>query len=89
MFLCISRRNMSVKIDQEGGVLLQENIAKTANITSLDMKRGYSYEFKAELNASNSSDTPLEAIEFNVTGVEGWKEFTDVNAEIKNENQTI
>lgn len=59
----------------QAGVLLQENIAKTAQITSLDMKRGYSYEFKAELNASNTSnDGALEAIEFNVTGVQGWTE---------------
>lgn len=64
----------------QAGILLQKDIAKTVSVTKLKMRRGYSYEFKAELNASNSSDKPLEAIEFKVTGVEGWKEYTEVNA---------
>lgn len=59
----------------QAGVLLLENIQKTANIIGFDMKRGYSYEFKAELNASNTTNEgTLEAIEFNVTGVQGWTE---------------
>lgn len=61
----------------QAGVLLLENIQKTADIIGLDMKRGYSYEFKAELNASNTSNEgSLEAIEFKVTGVEDWKDYT-------------
>ena len=73
--------NIEFKLDlYQAGILLQKDIAKTVSVTKLKMRRGYSYEFKAELNASNSSDKPLEAIEFKVTGVEGWKEYTEVNA---------
>ena len=67
----------------QAGVLLLENIQKTADIIGFDMKRGYSYEFKAELNASNTSNEgSLEAIEFKVTGVEDWKDYTNVEADI-------
>lgn len=66
----------------QAGVLLLENIQKTANIIGFDMKRGYSYEFKAELNASNTTNEgTLEAIEFNVTGVQGWTEAS-IDADI-------
>ena len=62
----------------QAGVLLLENIQKTADIIGFDMKRGYSYEFKAELNALNTSNEgSLEAIEFKVTGVEDWKDYTN------------
>lgn len=67
----------------QAGVLLLENIQKTADIIGFDMKRGYSYEFKAELNASNTSnDGALEAIEFKVTGVKDWENYTNVDANI-------
>ena len=67
----------------QAGVLLLENIQKTADIIGFDMKRGYSYEFKAELNASNTSnDGALEAIEFKVTGVKDWEDYTNVDTKI-------
>lgn len=67
----------------QAGVKLQE-IKKTATILISDMKRGFSYDFKAKLNANNTmNEGSLEAIEFKVTGVEDWKDYTNnVDADI-------
>ena len=59
---------------------------RTATVT-LDMTRGYSYDLKAALNASNTSDDgQLYPIEFTVSSVENWKpdadSFTDIDATV-------
>ena len=60
----------------QAGVLLQ-TITKTASVAMPStMQRGYSYDLKAKLNASNvTNDGSLETIEFNVTGVDEWKDY--------------
>ena len=66
----------------QAGVLLQ-TIEKTTTVIMPSMKRGYSYDFKAKLSASNTmNEGPLEPIEFKVTGVEDWKDYTSVDANI-------
>ena len=68
----------------QAGLKLQE-IEKEATILISNMKRGYSYDFKAKLNANNTmNEGPLEAIEFKVTGVKDWDRdpFTNVDANI-------
>ena len=66
----------------QAGVKLQE-IKKTATILISDMTRGFSYDFKAKLNANNTmNEGSLEAIEFKVTGVKDWKDYTNVDADI-------
>jgi len=71
----------------QAGVLLQEGIAKETTVVAPTMKRGFSYEFKAELNASNTSnDGPLQPIEFKVSGVEGWEDYTGVDATVNTQN---
>ena len=65
----------------QAGLKLQE-IVKEATLL-ISMKRGFSYDFKAKLNANNTmNEGPLEAIEFKVTRVEDWKDYPNVDANI-------
>ncbi len=67
----------------QAGVLLLENIQKETTILTPTLKRGFSYEFKAELNASNTTnDGALEPIEFQVSGVKGWENYTGNDATV-------
>lgn len=56
---------------------------RTATVT-LDMEKGKSYNIKATLNTSNTSDDGSEIypIEFTVDAVNDWEEFGDVDATI-------
>lgn len=56
---------------------------RTATVT-LDMEKGKSYNIKATLNTSNTSDDGSEIypIEFTVDAVEDWEDFGDVDATI-------
>ena len=66
----------------QAGLKLQE-IVKEATILISNMNRGFSYDFKAKLNANNTmNEGPLEAIEFKVTRVEDWKDYPNVDANI-------
>lgn len=68
----------------QAGVKLLEDIQKETTIIAPTMKRGFSYEFKAELNASNTTnDGALEPIEFQVSGVKGWEDYTEVTIPAK------
>ena len=52
----------------------------TATISGVELKLGYCYDFKAELNEKNivvdpdDPDAELKPIEFTVSGVEGWNQ---------------
>ena len=51
----------------------------TATISGVELKLGYCYDFKAELNADNivdpdDPDAELKPIEFTVSGVEDWNQ---------------
>ena len=53
---------------------------RTATLT-YDMKKGYSYDIKANLNPKNTSDDgELYPIEFTVDSVDGWESYTNVDA---------
>lgn len=56
---------------------------RTATVT-LDMEKGKSYNIKATLNTSNTSDDGSEIypIEFTVDAVNDWEDFGDVDATI-------
>lgn len=59
-----------------------DTYSRTA-VLNLDMKKGHSYIVKATLNQDNTSDDgALYPIEFAVEGVEDWKDYTDVEAEV-------
>lgn len=67
----------------QAGVLLLEDIQKETKILTPTLMRGFSYEFKAELNASNTTnDGALEPIEFQVSGVKGWEDYTGNDATV-------
>lgn len=46
----------------------------TTQISGVEFKLGYCYDFKASLNADNITDDPLEPIEFTVFKVEDWNQ---------------
>ena len=60
-----------------------DTYSRTATVT-LDMEKGKSYNIKATLNTSNTSDDGSEIypIEFTVDAVENWENFGDVDATI-------
>lgn len=59
-----------------------DKYARTATL-SHDMKKGFSYEIKATLNAQNTSDDgELYPIEFTVNTVDKWENFADVNGTV-------
>ena len=60
-----------------------DTYSRTATVT-LDMEKGKSYNIKATLNTSNTSDDGSEIypIEFTVDAVEDWENFGDVDATV-------
>ena len=65
----------------QAGVLV-DTYNRTATL-SYDMQPGYSYDIKATLNPSNTSDEgQLYPIEFTVTDVNDWAGFTGVDANV-------
>lgn len=65
-------------VEQKIGNVVVSTSNKTAEIT-LDMQRGYSYNLTANLNELNMPEKTPEPIEFTVTAVEDWKNWTDNN----------
>ena len=65
----------------QAGVLV-DTYNRTATL-SYNMQPGYSYDIKATLNPSNTSDEgQIFPIEFTVTGVEEWAGFSGVDANV-------
>lgn len=65
-------------VEQKIGNVVVSTSTKTAEIT-LDMQRGCSYNLTANLNELNMPQNTPEPIEFTVTAVEGWENWTDKN----------
>lgn len=63
-------------VEQKIGDVVVSTSTKTAKIT-LDMQRGYSYNLTADLNEVNMPENTPERIEFTVTEVNAWKNWTD------------
>lgn len=63
-------------VEQKIGNVVVSSSTKTAEIT-LDMQRGYSYNLTANLNELNMPQKTPEPIEFTVTAVEDWENWTD------------
>ena len=65
-------------VEQKIGDVVVSTSTKTAKIT-LDMQRGYSYNLTANLDEVNMPENTPEPIEFTVTDVEDWENWTDNN----------
>lgn len=52
---------------------------KTVTLPSTAFTPGYSYEFVAALDESNAMNTELKPIEFTVSGIANWENFSSVN----------
>ena len=63
-------------VEQKIGDVVVSTSTKTAEIT-LDMQRGCSYNLTADLNEVNMPQNTPEPIEFTVTAVEDWENWTD------------
>lgn len=61
----------------ENGDVLAGTFEKICTLPAVDMKQGYSYNFTAEIDENNVSNTPLNPIVFTVTGVEDWEDWAD------------
>lgn len=71
--------NVTFKVDLYQADVKLDTYERTATIPATDMQKGMSYDIKTTLNAQNTSDDgKLWPIEFQVTGVENWENFTDV-----------
>lgn len=66
-------------VEQKIGDVVVSTSTKTVKIT-LDMKRGLSYNLTADLNEVNMPENTPELIEFTVTTVKDWAEWTDNKA---------
>lgn len=66
--------NITFKVElQQAGVSVG-NYPRTATVNALNLQKGQSYELKATLNASNTSDKgEIYPIEFTVNSVENWQ----------------
>lgn len=53
----------------------------TTQISGVEFKLGYCYDFKASLNADNITDDPLKPIEFTVIKVEDWNQ-AEINKDL-------
>lgn len=65
-------------VEQKIGDVVVSTHTKTAKIT-LDMQRGYSYNLTANLDEVNMPENTPKPIEFTVTAVEDWENWTDNN----------
>ena len=77
--------NFDVTVYQAGVKL--DTYARTATVR-LDMQKGNSYDIKAALTTETVIPNPLFPIEFTVTKVEDWSNYTDVEAAVVEEVAT-
>lgn len=61
-------------IDLCAGDAVLKSKTFTTQISGVEFKLGYCYDFKASLNADNITDDPLKPIEFTVIKVEDWNQ---------------
>ena len=74
--------NITFKVElQQAGVSVG-NYSRTATVNALNLQKGQSYELKATLNASNTSDQgEIYPIEFTVNSVANWQPYDADNDE--------
>ena len=61
-------------IEHYNGEVLVGTYHKASSVTGVTFEKGKAYNFVAEINAENVSDTALLPIEFEVNGVTAWDE---------------
>lgn len=64
----------------ENGDVLAGTFDKVCTLPAVDMQQGYSYNFTASINEDNISNTPLTPIEFTVTSVQNWEDWTNAGS---------
>ena len=68
--------NITFKVELKQAGVSVGNYDRTATVNALDLQKGQSYELKATLNASNTSDKgEIYPIEFTVNSVDKWKPY--------------
>lgn len=66
--------NIAFNVELKQAGVSVGNYSRTATVNALNLQKGQSYDLKATLNASNTSDEgELHPIEFTVTSVENWQ----------------
>ena len=66
--------NITFKVELKQAGVSVGNYSRTATVNALNLQKGQSYELKATLNASNTSDQgEIYPIEFTVNSVDNWK----------------
>ena len=66
--------NITFNVELKQAGVSVGNYDRTATVNALNLQKGQSYELKATLNASNTSDQgEIYPIEFTVNSVENWK----------------
>jgi hypothetical protein len=74
--------NITFNVELKQAGVSVGNYSRTATVNALNLQKGQSYELKATLNASNTSDQgEIYPIEFTVNSVENWKPYDADNDE--------
>ena len=74
--------NITFNVELKQAGVSVGNYDRTATVNALDLQKGQSYELKATLNASNTSDQgEIYPIEFTVNSVENWQPYDANNGE--------
>ena len=74
--------NITFKVELKQAGVSVGNYDRTATVNALDLQKGQSYELKATLNASNTSDKgEIYPIEFTVNSVANWQPYDADNDE--------
>lgn len=74
--------NITFNVELKQAGVSVGNYSRTATVNALNLQKGQSYELKATLNASNTSDQgEIYPIEFTVNSVENWQPYDANNGE--------
>lgn len=74
--------NITFNVELKQAGVSVGNYSRTATVNALNLLKGQSYELKATLNASNTSDQgEIYPIEFTVNSVENWQPYDADNDE--------
>ena len=74
--------NITFNVELKQAGVSVGNYDRTATVNALDLQKGQSYELKATLNASNTSDQgEIYPIEFTVNSVANWQPYDADNDE--------
>ena len=83
--------NITFNVELKQAGVSVGNYSRTATVNALNLQKGQSYELKATLNQSNTSNQgEIYPIEFSVNSVENWQPYDADNGEGWNEeNATV